>query len=335
MNRNYAIDTLRTIATLMVVLLHVSSNYVEKGLSSNDYDISFLIGNIIDSFCRICVPLFVLISGRFLIGRKESIVTSFKKRVSRILVLIIVWSIIYLFYRSILEYLEYDSLNSSVLLKDVLRGSPFYHLWYLFMIIGMYLITPILNNQIEKILRKKIWFIALGFMIFGIINNIFKITGYNPIFILWFINYLGYYIIGYLMKDSSIKISPLILLLIYILSSFLIFTLTIYTVKIYHNIYFYGYLSPFVIFGSLSIYKLFCQIKMDENILSRITHLTLGIYLIHAGILDLFNLGLMKLDFHFFDNAIIGIPFKFILVSLVSIISVSIIYKVKYLRKIL
>lgn len=74
MKRNYTIDTLRTIATLLVVLLHVSAEYVLDGMNSKIYDVSFWVGNIIDSFPRICVPIFVLISGMFLIERSGNLV---------------------------------------------------------------------------------------------------------------------------------------------------------------------------------------------------------------------------------------------------------------------
>ena len=85
MKRNYTIDTLRTIATLLVILLHVSAEYVTYATKHQILDTSFWIGNIIDSFSRIGVPLFVLISGMFLLGRNESFKQSYQKRASRML----------------------------------------------------------------------------------------------------------------------------------------------------------------------------------------------------------------------------------------------------------
>lgn len=126
-----------------------------------------------------------------------------------------------------------------------------------------------------------------------------------------------------------------LLIFIYILSSFSTAILSYYTIKSFDNLYFYGYLTPFVIIGSLSVYKLFHQLDLEKNILSKISHLTLGIYLIHAGILHVINLGLQELKLQFFENAFIGIPILFALTLSMSIIIAVLISRTKYLNKII
>lgn len=336
MKRDYTIDTLRTVATLLVILLHTSAGYVTTGMSNDTFDLSFWVGNIVDSFSRICVPLFVLISGMFLVGRNETFKQSYTKRASRILIPLIAWSIIYIIYRAILSYIAHNTIEITPIIKSIILGRPFYHLWYLYMLIGLYLFIPILNNNISKISRKNLWIISILLIIFGMINTGYNsILGNKPIFILWFFNYLGYFIIGFLIKDYKKKISPIKLILVYLTSGVLISILSYYTAKYFGNLYFYGYLSPFVIIASLSFYMLFHQINLKENILSKISHLTLGIYLIHAGILQVLTLGLRELNIHVFDNPVIGIPIKFGITLFVSIIIANIIYNRKYLRKII
>lgn len=336
MNRNYTIDTLRTIATLLVILLHVSSEYVIVEKNNLTLDTSFWIGNIVDSFSRICVPLFVLISGMFLVGRKETFTESYQKRVSRILIPLISWTIIYILYRVSISFMGGTQIHLKSLLSSVILGRPFYHMWYLFMIIGLYLITPILNNSISYISRNSLWIVAILLLLFGMLNNSYdKFLNNQVTFILWFVNYLGYFILGYLIKDSKRNFSFLLLVSSYIISSMLIAVLSSYTIKHHNNLYFYGYLTPFVIIGSLSFYKLFCQLTLDENVFSKISHLTLGIYLVHAGILDVFNKVLRVLDVSVLSNPIIGIPMKFGITLLLSITAASLISKTKYLKKII
>jgi len=72
MKRDYTSDTLRTIAALMVVLVHVVADYVNLAMKSDNFNLSFWVSNIVDSFCRICLPIFVMISGMFLLGRTET-----------------------------------------------------------------------------------------------------------------------------------------------------------------------------------------------------------------------------------------------------------------------
>lgn len=336
MKRNYTIDTLRTIATLLVILLHVSAEYVIKGMNDLTFDTSFWIGNIVDSFSRICVPLFVLISGMFLVGRNETFEQSYQKRASRILIPLITWTIIYLLYQISISFITDNAIDIKSILISAILGNPFYHMWYLFMIIGLYLITPVINNSISKASRNNLWIVATLLLLFGMLNSSYdKFMNNKSFFILWFVNYLGYFILGYLIKDSKRSFSIFGLSIVYIISSLLIAFLSLYTIKTYDSLYFYGYLTPFVIIGSLSFYKLFHQLKLGENIFSKISHLTLGIYLIHAGVLDALRLGLRLLDINTLNNPIIGIPMKFIITFFISILVAWIISKIKYIRKII
>lgn|SRR5574344_86530 len=266
MERNIAIDTLRTVSTLLVILLHISAEYVIKSMNDFTFDSSFWISNIVDSFSRICVPLFVLISGMFLVGRNETFEQSYQKRASRILIPLIAWTIIYLLYRMSISFVVSNIIDIKSLFVSVILGCPFYHMWYLFMIIGLYLITPLLNNSISKISRNNLWIVAILFLLFGMVNSCYdEFFNNNVFFMLWFINYLGYFILGYLIKDYKKRFPFYFLFSVYIISSILIAFLSLYTIKTYHNLFFYGYLTPFVAFGALSFYKLISSIEIGRK----------------------------------------------------------------------
>lgn len=103
------------------------------------------------------------------------------------------------------------------------------------------------------------------------VNSCYDMVFNNrPLFILWFTDYLGYFILGYLIKDYKSKISSMALLMLYFTTGCLIAIRSYYSIKYLGNLYFYGYLTPFVIVGSLSIFTLFQQINMKSNILSGI-----------------------------------------------------------------
>ncbi|WP_207423856.1 acyltransferase [Desertivirga brevis] len=330
MERNQSVDTLRTIATLLVLLLHASANYVIQRKAAGVYDSVFWTGNIIDSFCRLAVPIFVMISGRFLLGRSESFAISYKKRAVRVLIPLIVWCLIYLIYR--LVFLGNSNLSLPTLFKLI---QPFYHLWYLFMILGLYVITPVLNLCIEQISRRSLYYVAFAFLLIGMFLTAYDLKlGNKPFFILWFINYLGYFLLGYLLVGAR-KVSLFILIIGYLVSSLLIAVLSYYTASRLNHLYFYEYLSPLVVIGALSFYKIFCQLTISKNILSNIAHLTFGVYLTHAGILDLFNRILKSRNLNFLDDPLIGIPVKFVIVLAVSLFVSAAIYKSRMLRKII
>ena len=336
MERNYAIDTLRTIATLLVILLHVSSNYVLEQDYARNYHFTFWVANVVDSFTRICVPLFVLISGMFLVGRKESLRESYKKRASRIIIPLFAWTVIYLIFSALFQYIGHHTIDYNGLLSSVILGRPYYHLWYLYMLIGLYLIVPILNYSIIFISRKTLWIIAISLLLFGIINYSYSFYYKSEMFfLLWFINYLGYFILGYLLKNSNKVISLTILLGIYIITSLLIAAFSYCTMRYFNNSFFYGNLTPFVILGSVCIYKIFQQINLKQNFLSKISYLTLGIYLIHAGVLVTFDSGLKIMGIDFFSNPAYGIPVKFCVVFAVSYLVAYLFSRIYYLRRII
>lgn len=336
MSRNHSIDTLRTVAMFFVVLLHVSAEYVYFGQYQKLYNSVFWTGNIIDSFSRICVPLFLLISGSFLLGRTDSLIETYIKRARRILLPLTFWVVVYSAYKFFMAQLNGHTIPIQSLVGSAILGKPFYHLWYLYMIIGLYLFTPFLNLMIARIPLKATWSMAFAFMAIGMISSFFDEYFNNKVFfLLWFINYLGYYILGFLITHHSPKYKVSSLLMIYIFSSALIAIFTYFTFKYFNSLYFYGYLSPLVILGSLSFYKIFQQADFKENILSKSAHLTLGIYLIHAGLLDYLNYYIKINKLTFFDNPIYAIPVKSLLILSISFVIAYLFYQVKFLRRII
>ncbi len=85
--------------------------------------------------------------------------------------------------------------------------------------------------------------------------------------------------------------------------------------------------------SSLSVYIWFNQISINKNILSDFSKYTLGIYLIHAGVLDVINRIVFKNGIT--GMAIIDILVKFSTVLIVSFIGVYTISKVPKLKRII
>ena len=287
MSRDHAEDTLLTLAFFLFICIHISGPSVARGMEVASFDASFWAGNLINAFSRIGVPLLILISGRSLLGKSESFNRFFQKSSADLFVPLIFWSIAYLLYKGTAAYITQEEIHINHLLISLIQGRPFYHLWYLYMILGLYLITPIINLVLPHLEKASLILIGLFFIVFGSILNYYDVLyGNKPFFILWFIYYLGYFILGYALRDTQIY--PVHLLVLgYLTSSLCIALGTYYTARPEAPLYFYQYLSPYVVFASLCIYKVFCQITINENPLSRIAPLSLGIFLVHAGVLDI------------------------------------------------
>lgn len=305
-------------------------------MKANAWDTIFMPGNIVDSFCRICVPLFVLISGNLLLEKEESASLFYKKRLSRILIPLVVWSILYSIYNVLWLHSNKGYWDFTAMAESMAMGKPFYHLWYLYMLLGLYVAVPLVRYVITQTTRKQLWIIAGVFVAIALASSIYDQHFKNkPFFLFWFINYLGYFILGYLIKGT--KRVPLPLLgSIYILSCLLNIFISYYTAKNFKNLCFYEYASPLVVIGSLAVYKFFLQINLRENILSKIGGLTLGIYVVHAIILDLISKRFpLFLNINALKSPYAEMLIKFVLTFFVSLAIVYAISKTKWIKRII
>ncbi|MBC7914805.1 MAG: acyltransferase family protein [Pyrinomonadaceae bacterium] len=331
MERNYSVDTLRTICASLIVLLHSSNSYLEKGLASNRYDWFFLV----DSCCRISVPIFVLLSGRFLLGRNEPVGAALNRRFSKIVIPIAFWSFLYLLYQSLGHRITKGNFNLDELAIKLIKGKPFDHLWFLYMILGLYFIAPFLNYSIPHISRKGLFKLAFFFTVLGAFLHIYDMMFNNNIFFaLTSVKFMGFFLYGYLMKDMK-EVPIKLLFLAFLLSNLSIAAITYFTEIKMNSFYFYSRLSPFVIISALSIYKIFCQLNLRPNFVSKIAYLTFGINLIHAGVLDLLNFYLKRREIIISSNPYMEISGKFIFALLVSITIAYIFSRNKLLKQLI
>ncbi|MFT3902243.1 MAG: acyltransferase family protein [Niabella sp.] len=165
------IDALRILACFMVIISHSCDAFV----GTFDNSTSFHTGVFWGSLMRPCVPLFAMMSGILLFPVKTDLITFYKKRIGRIIVPLIFWSVVlpFAFY----VYLNFVKDSSSVLidmnnftltatLKKIWTSvfnftydtTP---MWYVYMLIGLYLIIPIFSVWLERASKKDIqWFLV-------------------------------------------------------------------------------------------------------------------------------------------------------------------------------
>ncbi len=331
-HRNYSIDSLRTIATLLVICIHVYAPFF-KEFSSNNLGVDFWIANGIDSFSRFSVPVFVMISGYFLIGRNEPLQLFFNNRAKKIIVPIIFWTLFYSFYTHLGSIVKFGTIDFSAVAIAIVEGKPYYHLWYVYMLLGLYASVPFLNLMIKTVSIDRTKQIIVFLFIIGLINTTYEfLFEINSFFVLWFINYLGYFLLGYYVKKSVSSISNSKLIFIFLMASMLIVFLTYLTFQVWGSLYFYLYLSPFVILASIAVFKLFTQIEIKKNWLSNLSEHSFGVYLIHAFILHVLLTFGKKYNPHFFEP-----KFGLLVVLLVfclSVMCVKVIHQIPYLKKI-
>ncbi len=151
--RKLSFDIIRIIAVAMVVMIHVSA-YVVTYFDPDPANESFIVGNLFNCLGRAGTPMFLMLTGALLLDekRKEEPFIFYKRKLLPLVGLLLFWLFFYATWRHVvIPLVQHTPLS----LKDFtdyllwLKGrSP--HLWYLFMLIGAYLLIPVLRLFVKK-----------------------------------------------------------------------------------------------------------------------------------------------------------------------------------------
>ena len=160
------LDVLRLVALLMVIAGHSVDMY---NATPQDDPMNGFWGAFIGSLMRPSVPLFAMMTGLLLLPVRESAGDFYRRRIPRVLVPMVIWSAIYylvpwltgvlgmdLSVVSILYPFEFspsqdfgDALHNIAMIPFAFNGYTT-HMWYIYMLIGLYLIMPFFSAWIEK-----------------------------------------------------------------------------------------------------------------------------------------------------------------------------------------
>lgn len=337
------IHCLRACAMLMVVLLHSAAPtlYRFKGPS----DTYWMIGNFYDSFVRVCVPLFFMISGFLLLNKTESTSNFINKRLKKIIIPTLFWTLIYLTWKILYEKQKLDLGHS---LFSALISPSYYHLWFVYATIGLYLAVPILRKFVTNTTNSNIvYFLSIWFFCAAILPLIEKTLGTKAKYDLGiFTGYAGYLILGLFLGRFTYKSSHAIISVATIIAGLLITAFGTYFLTLEKGSFvdkFYGYLSPAIILSAAAWFVLFKYIFQDkgfsinthiEKSITSLSSLSFGIYLVHALYLTALKSGAFGFKVSALSgNPAIWIPITAFLVFSLSYATVWTLSKIPFLRK--
>lgn len=145
MKRNLALDLARILAIALVVMIHTTMVFTVFDRCTSSY----IIGNIFDSVARAGVPLFLMVSGALMLDETKEVTTSsIKKKIVGIAVLFYIWSFLYAVLYLVKDVITNSGMHIGSYLKTFIFGD--FHMWFLFVIAGLYAITPILRRITTK-----------------------------------------------------------------------------------------------------------------------------------------------------------------------------------------
>lgn len=336
-NRIFYLDVARTIAILLVVFTHVHEQIGVK----ND-----IIKSIFYSIDRVGVPIFFMLSGGLVLPKligKIDCLKFYKKRIPQFIILLFVYSVLtttvqsYLINKNII-FSFLDALKNHNGIFPQNSGGAI-QMWFMYVIIQFYFFAPFLAKLLNQLSNKEILILLVLSLIPFHFRELFRVIFNTNLDILNivgidFLNpWLAYFLVGYLVIERKIKNY---LQLDYIMLVIPIMVLTIYeiyTKKFLEEFHWYAS-SLFIFISSVGLFFLikyyFEKVNSTSNIIYNISKFSFGIYLIHHLILYIV---LYKLK-NIIPKFIFGTRylFVFVIVFLLSYITVYLVSKVKALR---
>ncbi len=204
---DFSVDLIRAVAILSVIFNHsINVNYSFSGSSMPVAVANWWTVDAYRSVGNFGVPLFVMLTGILLLAPgkwDEPMGVFFKKRFARIGVPMIFWTAVYFAWN---YYFNGTPLTPSGIFEGLLGGS-YYHLGFLYILIGLYLATPILRLVVKNIDRQRFTY----FLVLWTVGNfavpfiqLFVGYNFNPVLFV-FTGWIGYLLFGVYLMGTKVR----------------------------------------------------------------------------------------------------------------------------------
>lgn len=272
--RIYSLDWIRVLACLMVIFMH-------SPFPSSEENSLFLLAS--GYLSAPCIGLFFMVSGALLLPVRMSTKTFLKKKFLKVCIPTLIWSIFYLLW----------SWDSTVNFVQHVLSIPFSAqgtgiLWFMYVLIGLYLLAPIVSAWLENASKRELEFYLFLWSItlcYPILKKYFIVNDSNTGILYYFTGYAGYFLLGYYTNKYYNRF-----VFKYLLFPLALSLLAPVVCKVLEwNINFFQifwYLSIFVAIQCLTWFILIRKYwALGENklnkIIADISNLSFGIYLVH------------------------------------------------------
>ncbi|MBE5864064.1 MAG: acyltransferase [Lachnospiraceae bacterium] len=338
------LDVLRVAATLAVVLMHTVTGVRDGYFDLSDQKLVLSIFNALIDVTSWCVPIFLMISGYLFLNPERKITweAAIFRFCRRIVLALAIFGIPYALLEIVgyLGYFEWFMLPMAV--KHVLRGHSWSHMWYLYLILILYAVTPLMKWLLEKLPRAWVLGVmaalALGV---GVIPFIEALLGVKDGFALPLDGiYPFYYLCGYVFvtrKKEPRRWEGMLSAVLF--GVVLLIQIGCRFIEGYHVDMAYSY--PLTILAAIFLFdfgwareksgKRKAEGSRLRKMISQLCPLCFGIYLIHPVFLNFFYkfLKITILDFRFY----VGILGFFFVTLVGSVTGTWLLRKIPFFKK--
>ena len=337
-NRIVWLDVIRCVAMIMVIGVHcIDPFYISPTMRAIPEYTHW--AAIYGSLLRPSVPLFVMMTGLLLLPvKKQPLGKFYKKRIYRVLFPFLIWSVLYSMFpwvtgvlglpkEIIGDFFCYTQGQESQSLIDSLKDVamiPFNfshkenHMWYIYLLIGLYLYMPFFSAWIENADRKTkrafllIWIISLfiPYLKEYVANCLFERSGYvfgtdtwNEFGLFYyFAGFNGYLLLGHYVKkgnDWSLMKTFILCILMFAVGYYITYTGFSTTASNPNATetemeLFFTFCSPNVLLMTLATFLLLQKVVITNStvikVLANMTQCDFGIYMVHYFVVGPFFL---------------------------------------------
>lgn len=208
MKRIHSYSYIRAIACIGIIFIHVLTSGIAKYGALNSTAANIAYWSVVDCI-KWCVPCFFMVSGMLLLNPEKEISYKylFSKYIYRVLMALILFGTVF----TVLDFIFSDDHTVRSFLigwSEVLTGSSWAHLWYLYALIGIYLLLPFYKMIAGQARERDLRYLLIVYVIFLSILSFFSNAGYksgfyihvSSIYPFWF--FYGYYLKTYGFKKN-------------------------------------------------------------------------------------------------------------------------------------
>lgn len=312
------LDLVKFVAIFMMIAVHCTDNVTPAERSEPWYN---LWGSFYGSFMRPAIPLFVMVTGALLLPVKQNMAFFYKKRITRLVVPFLIWSVQYNLFPWITGLLDLSptvindffawaepdqSFAASLghILMIPFNFSAFaVQMWYVYLLIGLYLYMPVFSAWVKQASVKEqkvflvLWFVSLfiPYLREFLTKDLWGTCSWNEFGLLYyFAGFNGYLLLGHYIVSNRLNVGWRKLVCIGIPAFVVGYCITFFGFKSVTAVpgqpvemveLFFTYCTPNVLLMTLPIFLALQKLKIESPVVKRfavsISTCTFGIWMSH------------------------------------------------------
>lgn len=286
----YGFSYIRSLACIAIIILHTVYSAVLLFGSDIDAQTNITSMAVVDSMMW-AVPCFIMVTGALLLETERKITYKklFGKYILRIFAALVIFGMVFRVFDIIMDK---EPVSVAAFLKglyEIFTGTSWSHIWYLYLLIGLYLLLPFYKKVVDNSSAKEIKYLLAVYIIFLSILPMLEIWGINCGFYIHVSTIYPFYLFGgYAIYKHIYRPGKAASLGMFIIGTLLIIGCTV--VRWIYDIpsmeILWGYSSLFVIMQAVGFFALLKDVKHTgfravKWLLLKLDECSFGVYLIH------------------------------------------------------